>query len=496
MKAIAVAIAMGFLGAVSSYAAEAQGRSSNHDLYIQDVTLISSERAVPLAHANVLIKGGRIARVETLPITNAARRLDGHGRFLIPGLIDSHVHVGQPVGLDHEAIAAHPELLTAYRAQVPRAFLAFGFTTLVDLNFQAQTRAWFDAAPIHPRLYSCGPGVSIAGGYPRVNYRVPKDPRTDDIPNLVYEPAQTEHWPAVLDPRDYSPLRAVERAAATGAICLKVFVESGFNGVFHWPIPRPETLTALHAAAAARHLPMVVHANGVDAWQAALDAHAEVIAHGLWHWPGTRDEIALTPAARAVIARAAHDGVFVQPTLQVVYGERTVFDASIIDDPRFALAMPRELVAYLHSNEAAASWRGTRDSYSKMIANADSLINVAGERASASLRLMQESGVHLLFGSDTPSGEGFGNPPGLNGQLELQRWADAGVPLPRILRAATLDNAIAFGLEKELGTIAIGKRADLLLLAANPLTDVKAFDSIETVIVNGEPVQRNRLLAR
>ena len=97
--------------------------------------------------------------------------------------------------------------------------------------------------------------------------------------------------------------------------------------------------------------------------------------------------------------------------------------------------------------------------------------------------------MKLLFGSDTPSGDGgIGNPPGLNGRLELSRWAEAGVPLSRILRAATLDNAVVFGLSKDLGTIEVGKRADLLLLRADPLQSVAAYDAIETVFLNGHPL--------
>jgi imidazolonepropionase-like amidohydrolase len=84
--------------------------------------------------------------------------------------------------------------------------------------------------------------------------------------------------------------------------------------------------------------------------------------------------------------------------------------------------------------------------------------------------------VRLTLGSDTPGVDGSGNPPGLNGRLELHDWAEAGVPLPAILRAATLDNAKALQLSHELGSIEIGKRADLLLLKDNPLANISAYD--------------------
>jgi imidazolonepropionase-like amidohydrolase len=64
-----------------------------------------------------------------------------------------------------------------------------------------------------------------------------------------------------------------------------------------------------------------------------------------------------------------------------------------------------------------------------------------------------------------------------------------------ILRAATLDNAKALGLSHELGSIEVGKRADLLLLQDNPLANVSAYDSIETIFLNGEPIAREALRA-
>ncbi len=121
-------------------------------------------------------------------------------------------------------------------------------------------------------------------------------------------------------------------------------------------------------------------------------------------------------------------------------------------------------------------------------------MSVGPARATATLRMMLAENVKLIFGTDTSSNEGVGNPPGLNGRLELARWVEAGVPLSRILRAATLDNAIAFGLSADRGTIEVGKRADLLLLKRNPLETIDAYGAIETVLVNGNLCSRDSLL--
>lgn len=489
------------IGVVRSKGSETR-KTVDDGVVIEDVTLISPERPSPVAHTSVVIRNGRIAEIAPDLVAGAhATRIDGHGRFLIPGLIDSHVHLGDMTLLDDDAAEAHPELVQAYRTQLPRSYLAFGFTTLVDLNMGKQALPWIDASPLHPNLFHCGPSVHTLGGYGA--QRPPKDAAAAAGSNLVYEPTQSKDWPAFLEPRDYTPARAVDRVVEAGGVCVKVFDESGFGGVFHWPVPRADTLAALRAESRRRGLLLVVHANAVESWRDAIAAHADVIAHGLWHWPGDRFASAPPPEARDVIRAAARAGIGVQPTSQVVYGELSIFDRSLLDDPRFAEAVPHVLIAYLKSDAAKASAQALADQYRQALANLHppagmdvaKAMSIFTERTSVTLRLMREENVKLLFGSDTPSGDGgIGNPPGLNGRMEMTRWTEAGVPLARILRAATLDNAVTFGLAKDRGTIEVGKRADLLLLRADPLKSVAAYDAIETVFLNGNPISRGSLL--
>ncbi len=459
---------------------------------IENVTLISPERSSPLLHAGVVIRGGRIAEVGTNLVAGPhARRIDGTGRFLIPGLIDSHVHVGHSAALDDDAIDAHPELWAAYRAQVPRAYLAFGFTSVVDLDLSPANQVWFENTPLHPHFYSCGRGIKAAGGYGAFDVPPASSP---NFPNLVYEPQDAKHWPSSLDPADYTAERAVARDADVGAICVKAFVEPGF-GMFNWPYLHTETLRQIRTAATARKLVLMVHATSVESWQSAIDAHTDVIAHGLWIWPGDPGNPVPPQAARDVIAAAARARLHVQPTLQTVAGECTMIDPGLLDDPRLALALPPSVIAYLRSPEGVKARNSLLDQYSKASPppGFEPLLRATIERTHATFKIMLQDHIPLLFGSDTPAGDGFGNPPGLNGRLELQDWADAGAPLLLILRAATLDNAVALGLSRELGSIEAGKRADLLLLRQNPVANVSAYDSIETILLNGEPIGRETL---
>ena len=98
---------------------------------IENVTVVSPEREAPLRDAFVLLDEGRIRSVsaERPPVPKGARVVNGKGRFLVPGLIDSHVHLGMPPGVgivtaDFEK--NHGDLLAAYWKQAPRSFLFHG----------------------------------------------------------------------------------------------------------------------------------------------------------------------------------------------------------------------------------------------------------------------------------------------------------------------------------------------------------------------------------
>ena len=415
-------------------------RVVDQGMVIENVTLISPERATPLLRANVVIRDGQIVEVGTKLVAGPqTRRIDGRGQFLIPGLIDSHVHVGHSAALDDDAIGAHPELWASYRAQVPRAYLAFGFTSVVDLDTTPTEKTWFEATPLHPTFYSCGAGIKVAGGYMAFDVPTPSAP---NFPNLVYEPKEADHWPKSLKPSDYTPERAVSRAADAGGICVKAFVESGF-GVFNWPYLHTGTLKKVQAVAKERKLVLIVHANSVDRWQSALDAYADIIAHGLWVWPGRFRKLRAAPGSKQCDCRRFTPQNACTTDIADSRRERAMIDPALLNDPRLAMALPPGVIAYLRSAQGVKARNALLDEYRKASPppGFEPLLKATIERTRATFKIMLQEHVPLIFGSDTPGVDGFGNPPGLNGRFELQNWADAGAPLTLILRAATLDNA-------------------------------------------------------
>ena len=118
-----VALAAGLFAACWGLQIEARSARARTTV-IGDVTLISPERPVPLGHAWVKIANGRISDVSTQPLTGDAN-VDGHGLFLIPGLIDTHVHLGSVPGMQAPQRASHPDLVALAAAQEPRSYLYF-----------------------------------------------------------------------------------------------------------------------------------------------------------------------------------------------------------------------------------------------------------------------------------------------------------------------------------------------------------------------------------
>ena len=152
---------------ISSVAFASFGSKPEPDrIWITDVVIISPENLDHVEKGSVLIEHGRITRVET---SQKAKRpkgatvISGNGQYLIPGLMDSHVHVSSIPGMDtdqeklNEPLARsypkHEALAESYLKQLPRSYLYYGYTTLVDLVSPfPQELSDFRREPLHPDL--------------------------------------------------------------------------------------------------------------------------------------------------------------------------------------------------------------------------------------------------------------------------------------------------------------------------------------------------------
>lgn len=314
---------------------------------IENVTVVSPEQARPSPNRHVLIRGERIAEISERPIAapSATTRIDGRGRFLTPGLTDSHVHVstppGLPLGSEDKTIAALAEL---YARQQPRSYLYFGVTQVLDLaGFAEEGIAAFEAQPVHPELFHCG-AVIVLDGYPMV--MVDKSIRYQLLPNYVYEPANAAHpLPTGEDASRHTPEAIVSGIVASGARCVKVFIEDGFGERSDWPMMSAATLQRVQAEARKHRLPVIAHANAIDMQRIAVDAGVDVLAHGLWNWNEYSASEGMPEAIAAHLRNIHAKKIGFQPTLRVLPATADLFRADTLKDPMYAKVVPPALLA-------------------------------------------------------------------------------------------------------------------------------------------------------
>lgn len=466
------------------------------DLLIRDVVIISPEREAPSRPTNVWVREGRIVKItwKTLPIDSVTMVIDGQGMFLSPGYIDAHVHLSAIPGMRFDQEQANPDISEQARSQIPRSYLYHGFTTLIDVAADANLAERWNNVDIAPTVHYCG-ALTIQDGYPTAF--IPKPHRYEVMPNFIFDPSRPEDFPDGFNRADHSPERLVEKIAADGAICVKSFFEAGFGGRNLWPTPSEEILRQIEAATNQHNLPFMLHANSEMAQSVGVAIGPDAFVHGMWTW-NNRDTD-LSDSVRRVLDGVIEKQIGWQPTIQVLYGERDLHDPDYLSQPDLRHVAPQVLIDW-YASEDGQWYRDIMALKPFVKTHLDNdqwqEIDRAGiERVDAAFKYLDDNGGHLMFGSDTPSDLTFANPPGLNSWREMERWLENGVAPAKLFKAATLGNARFFGLDDEIGTVEVGKRADLLLLEENPLEDARALNLIRFVIVEGRAFERNTLSA-
>jgi imidazolonepropionase-like amidohydrolase len=230
-------------------------RIEGADLLVRGATPIDGTGSGPRARTDVLVRGGRVAAVGTDLAAGGAPTLDADGAFLIPGLIDAHVHVGTAPGSAQRGDP--PERLAALRREHLRAYLAAGVTTVLDCGSAPETardlRGWLADGHAGARLLLLAPTLVAPDGY-----------LSDVVPPV--------HRPDEVAER----LAAAESLAPSG---VKVMLESGFGPRSDWPVHAPAVRAAIVAEARRRGLPVFVHANKERDKRLALEMRPRAIVH-------------------------------------------------------------------------------------------------------------------------------------------------------------------------------------------------------------------------
>ena len=445
-------------------AAQETGRGN---LLIQNARLIDGTGAPPKEDVSILIYDGCIAAIGRDVAGENAEKLDAEGLTVLPGLIDAHVHLYSVPGTLCRGDSL--DVIRQLQRVHLRAYLACGVTTVVDFgSYPSEVRVikrWLQAGQPGPRVLFLSPWFITPDGY------------------LADMPGPTGVlYPPVASPGDVE--ERFEASKGLDAVGVKVFLESGF-GSDSFPIHSPEMREAIREAAAKRGLPLYIHSWTEADGHLALDMGAYCLAHsnGL-----QSDEI---------VARVKAQSAYVTTTSSMPDAFSIHHDPSRLDDPLVQLVVPEIERATARQPE---SWDKLSRGFATMLApdnaseaqiaaaaqNFGADIPAGRERQAGTVRKLHEAGVAVVAGSDSgnwPLISYFFHGPTTLREIEL--LGESGLSPMEAIQAATVVPARMLDLSDEIGTIEVGKQADLAIVRGDPLEDLGALRSIEWTVQRG-----------
>jgi imidazolonepropionase-like amidohydrolase len=418
---------------------------------------------------SIRVEAGRITAIAN-DVGKGPVELDVDGAWVMPGLIDAHVHLSlTPGGLTRGDDAVTTRQLRLHHM---RAYLACGITTIFDPAVEnvvmEDIQRSLAAGHPGPRYLAVGTPMATPGGY------------------------MESLWPpGIRSVEEVAPhLDAIIKAGAVG---VKMSFERGYAAPV-WRLLPPEIEQAITQEAHKRHLPIYVHAERADMVRRALAVHPHALVHG--PIDGTQELAAEIAAAHIPVVTtlvladapstmlhpeqlAAPDIRRVIPALEL----ETLSDRRQNQDYVFGLlteVMPivrgryRDLLAW-----AATTKRGLQavEGSNRSIAR----------QALQSVRYLKAAGVPLVMGSDS------GNWPlfpyyfhGPTSWRELRLLSEAGLSPLEVLGAATVNATQMLGLADHIGTVDVGKDADLVVVKDDPTVDLeRAMRSLQQTIRAG-----------
>jgi imidazolonepropionase-like amidohydrolase len=400
--------------------------------------------------------GDRILEVgvrEEIEIPDYLTAVDVSGKWIVPGLIDAHIHYFQSGGLytrpdviDLRAWRPYEKEMAAIDADLDetfRRYLASGVTSVVDVgggywNFNVREKA--NQQLYAPRTAVAGPLVSTVsrpqmdiGDPPIIEVESPEMARELVRKQLEYEPDLIKIW--FIVPRD---------------------------GNFTPNLPIIEaTIEEAHAAG----VRVAVHATQLEAARASVKAGADVLVHSV-------DDEAVD---EEFVALVRESGAIYTSTLIVREGYDDVLGGNVrLTDVERELGDP----------DVVTTWSEVPlgDDAEEIRARRRARLERTMPVMQKNLKAMQEGAAIVAVGTDAGN-IGTLHGPAIHREFELM--AEAGLTPREILVNATRNAALVFAAEPEMGTIEKGKFADLLVLDADPLADVANLQRIHRVVKGG-----------
>lgn len=430
-----------FLAAVSAFAAAASAQAATRgasSLAFVDVTVIPMDSERTLPRQTVIVTGDRITEIgasSRVTIPEGAQRIDGAGKFLIPGLAEMHGH-NPPPGSSQQ-----------YIESVYFLFLANGVTTVRSMQGwpgQLELREQVKRGEIlGPTLYLAGPGFSGSGA---------NAVRSPEAAVARVQEQKTEGWDLlkVLPGLKRDVYDAMARTAKDAGI--------EFSGHI------PADVGLVHAIEQGQRT-----VDHLDGYIEHLDAKNSPI-----------DRMKLA----AIVKLTRDTGTWVVPTMvlwETIIGAANAGELASFPELKY---MPRATVD------------GWRRNYVRKLSspnfNAMQAAQIAANRK-VLLKALADGGARILFGTDAPQQYSV---PGFSIHRELAAMKDVGMGNFAILQSATKNVGDYYKDIDKTGIVAVGARADLVLLKANPLDDLSHVAKRAGVMVRGRWLPEPDIQAR
>lgn len=429
-------------------------------IVVRGATVMDGTGSVPRPATDVFVRDGRLASLgPALTVPPGTREVDGRGTWIVPGLIDVHVHLDTPM-----VFQITDEEKSRILDHNPRAFLYNGVTTVLNVSSAPEwifdLRARQQAGRVlAPRIFATGRSITPDGGW------------------------GSRHGGALTDA--VGTRATVRQYLDMGADAIKVIIEDGLGRSGAYKELPDDMLRAAADEATKAKRPVVVHAINLHEYKRALAIRPRAIIHGL------EDPI---PDGDRLIADLRAAGVFVAPTLSLwdAFGSHERHPERF-DDPVLHGSVPPFLLASMRRPEYRAVEKKRFLDVARMDAYAWADRHLPIFKANT--LAMHKAGVKIAVGTDAGGPVGY-NFQGYNTIREMELLVEAGMAPIDVLVAATRTGAELIGAADRLGTLTPGKLADLVILDANPVADIRNVRRVRSVMQGGVLYDRGVFDAR
>ncbi len=441
---------------------------------ITNVTIVDVENQKLIPAQNVVITGSIISDIQAdnKKIPAGATVIDGHGKYLMPGMTDAHVHFFQDGGLYARPDAIDLRKFVPFEKQIAdtkermedflRRYLQAGITTVIDpgstFNF-LQLRDSFANKNFAPSVYMAGPLIttyepdefkSLKNDEPFILVKNMDDAKKAVQMQLPWHPDFIKIWYIT----DLSG-RHVEDSARSFLPLIKVTIEEAHK----------------------YNLKVAVHATERITAQLAAEAGCDYLVHGIEDEIITDDFISLLKNKNIILC----------PTLNVEDGYyKTFAQFTGFSNYEISHSNPFSLGSLYDLQHLDA---GISDNYKRIAAKANFAVDDSIRMVN--LKKMSDAGVMIASGTDAGN---IGTQHASSYLLELNTMKKCGMSNWEIIRASTLTGAKILGNEKNYGSIAAGKVADMILFNANPLDSLFNLTKINLVFKNGKAISPDTLI--